>query len=988
MSYLRLSALGPLLVTVNGRPASFAYDKVPALLAYLAVEVGQTHRRDSLAELLWPDRPGPTSRHSLSQALTSLRKAIGEQTADRPFITLMRETVQFYSGGDYWLDAAEFTNRLDSVERHPHPTDDLCADCVAQLENAIALYRGDFLARLSIGDSAAFEQWALIKREAFRERAGWALTQLADHYERAKNLDAGCHYARRQIELDPWREAAHRQLMRLLALSGQRSAALAQYERCCQALMVELGIEPEAETTALYEQIKVGEIASLRNQGERNAGPLRPQHNLPAPSTAFIGRETELAKLTAMLADPACRLITLVGPGGIGKTRLALQAALEHHLNFMHGAWLVSLAPLTSPEFMPSALAEALNFTPYGAENLRTQLFNFLRAQQVLVVLDNFEHLLAGATLLTDLLEDAPQLKLLVTSRERLNLRGEWTLEVEGLSFPNRDTTEELERYDAVQLFVQSARRARSSFVLQADNRLHVASVCRLVGGMPLGIELAAAWLPVLSSEEIAREIAYNLDFLAVELRDVPERHRSIRAVFDQSWRLLTEPERVAFRGLSVFRGGFTREAAEAVAGATLVDLSRLTAKSLIHRTPSGRFEVHELLRQYGALNLRGRPDEEQRTCARHGHYYLTFLATREAALKGHGHPTALAEIASEMENIRVAWEWATKACQATLIAQSIDALWLFTEVRGRYSEAEMQFRLAAEALERAPDDLPDRALALGKALACQGSWQMRLGEPGHLQVMANQSLTLLRPLNARREIAFTLNMLAAAARVQGAYIEEGQLLHESIALGQACGDRWIVGYSLNDLGMATFLLGDAIEARRLCRDSQAIFREIGDQRGMAFALNNLGAIAGHLGDLAEADQLLREGLALWRANDHRWGIATTLVHLGVVARLRHDALTARACLLESIQTAMAVRTLPPALDALVEFAVLEIEAGDLTQAGDILLAVRQHPACTAAAQTKAQHLLANLNLSLNYPPADVETLAANLSKANPLVTF
>jgi len=976
---LQLSALGSLLVSVDGRPIVFAYDKVPALLVYLAVEAGQAHPRDSLAELLWPNRPSVTSRHNLSQALTSLRQALPEWNAPRSLLILTRERIQFNLEADAWLDVAEFTAALDAVARHTHDSVEACPSCAARLERAVGLYRDDFLAGFSAGDGAGYEQWLLVKRDALQESAARALAQLAEFQAATGQLEAALQHARRQLALDPWREPAFRQAMRFLALAGQRSAALAEFERCRQALNAELGVEPETETRALYERIRAGELVGSLSQRTASPRPARSDHHLPAPSTALVGREPELLALAERCADPGCRLLTLVGPGGVGKTRLALEVARGQVENFPQGVWLVALASLSSPELLPEALASALGVTPYSTEALPAQLLRHLRNQHLLLVLDNFEHLSDGAPFLAEVLAAARHVKLLVTSREQLNLRGEWVFPVEGLSLPSGDTVADLAGSGAAQLFAQCARRVRPDFKLDGADRAAVAAICRMVAGLPLGLELAAAWLPVLSPAEIAQEIEHSLDFLVAELRDLSERHHSLRAVFDQSWRLLDDAERSAFRRLSGLRGGFTRAAAEAVAGAALGDLARLTAKSLLYRTADGRYQLHDLLRQYGEGKLRANPDEDQPTRERHATYYLTFLAAREAALKSQAQLSALDEITAEMENIRAAWEWAIHAGKADLIASAIDTFWLFSEVRGRYAEAERSFRLAVQMLDAAPPHLTSGALALGKALACLGSWHMRMGEPQVLQALGARSLALLRPLNAQREIAFTLNMLAAAAHVQGAYTDERRLLQESIRLGQASGDRWIMGFSLNDLGLVVFLLGDASQARRLCADSLALFQAMGDPRGQAFALHNLGLIMSQLGELAAAEPLLRQSLTLWRLQNHRWGVATTLIRLGAVARARGDTLSARACWREAIQVGLEVGTWPTVLEALVEMAALLHAEGAGAFAASLAQAAHEHPASSAATRRNAESLLAELSSPPETPAPAIETLLASL---------
>jgi len=375
----------------------------------------------------------------------------------------------------------------------------------------------------------------------------------------------------------------------------------------------------------------------------------------------------------------------------------------------------------------------------------------------------------------------------------------------------------------------------------------------------------------------------------------------------------------------------------------------------------------------------RERPADELAARERHSGYFLSFLAARELPLKSRGQPAALAELAAEMDNIRTAWDWAARAGRSELIAPALGGYWLSTEILGRYRESEPYFRLAVEALERAPAGVFSQDLALGKALAYLGGWRMRLGEAESANAAARQGLARLRLLNAQPEIALALNLLSSIAHVQGDFADERRLLQESISLGRAGGDPWITGYSLNDLGLATFLLGEPGEARRLCAESLALFQGMGDLRGQAFALKNLGLIAGQLGELAEAERLLRESLSGWRTQGHRWGSATTLIHLGTVARARGNAAAARAYWREAIQIGLDVGAWPPVLDALLEMAALLRAEGQAAQAATLAQAVLAHPAGTAETRRSAERLLAELRVPAGAPAPDVETLAAGL---------
>ena len=355
--------------------------------------------------------------------------------------------------------------------------------------------------------------------------------------------------------------------------------------------------------------------------------------DLPAPVGSLVGRDSEIRQIKRLLGE--YRLLTLVGPGGFGKTRLALQVAAEQHKLFPDGVFWVPLAPVSSREFMVPAISEALGFTFQTAAESKQQLFDYLRKKQLLLVLDNFEHLIDGAPLISELLSRAPGVRLLVTSRERLDVEGESLFEVPGMAVPEGEHADDAERSTAVQMFVQQARQHQADFTLTEDKRPYVVQICRLLQGIPLAIELAAALVRVLSCEEIAAEVAHDLDSLTSSRRDVPERHRSLRAVFESSWQLLSEREQRVLRQLSLLRGGFRRQASQQIAGASLPVLSSLVNKSLLHRTPAGRYQIHEVLRHYALEHLNQLPEEREETEAARCRYFAEFVYSRGERRKG-----------------------------------------------------------------------------------------------------------------------------------------------------------------------------------------------------------------------------------------------------------------------------------------------------------------------------------------------------------------
>lgn len=395
--------------------------------------------------------------------------------------------------------------------------------------------------------------------------------------------------------------------------------------------------------------------------------------------TSFFGRDAEMGDISALIRNPLCRLLTLVGPGGIGKTRLALEAINNQPDSFPDGLYIAYLQALPSADVLVSTIAETLGFRFEPDADPQEQLVDYLRHKSLLLVLDNFEHLLDGASLVGNIVALAPALKVLVTSRERLCLQEEWVYEVGGLAYPRNDGEADIETYGAVQLFVNGARRVSPHFRLTGLCKPPVARICRLVGGMPLGIELASAWTRALPCEEIAREIERSLDILESSARNAPPRHRNMRAALEPTWRQLTEEERRVFMKLSVFRGGFTREAAESVAGATFRVLLSLVDKSLLRLDANGRYTIHELLRQYGEEQLGASPQQQEVTLDLHCACYMSLLTRCEQLFVYLGRQKeALAIMKNELENMRLAWRRAVLQERFLEMAHAGEALWSF----------------------------------------------------------------------------------------------------------------------------------------------------------------------------------------------------------------------------------------------------------------------------------------------------------------------
>ena len=904
MPRLSLSFLGSFEARLDDTSVTgFDSDKVRALLVFLVLEADCPHTRESLAGLLWPDFSERAAKANLRNSLSNLRHILTETLASPSFFLITPGTIQFNPSSSFWCDVAVFEQDIKIF--HAYTTDAETAQTpISHLEAAIALYRGRFLEGFSLKDSSAFDDWLFLFRERLQHEALAVLYQLAEHYIQRGDFDKASHYALRQVELEPWQEEAHRQLMRLLALSGQRSAALAQFEICRRYLVKELAVEPATETIQLYEQIRDGQIGPVGEIKYR-------LHNLPAALSPLVGREKELAEIGRSLNDPACRLLTLVGPGGSGKTRLALEAGAKQLSNFQNGVYVVSLAPLHSVDEIIPAIAQSLNLTFQPSGEPQTQIQDYLRNKKILLLLDNFEHLLDGVNLVVELLQHAPEIKILATSRTRLKIKDEFIIPVEGLAYPELSSPEiapsdiqDILQTPSERLFLESARRVQPGFEPNKEDLAAIIGISRLVEGMPLWILMASSWLGVLTPSEIAAEIhSHSLDFLESDWQDVPERQRSLRVVFDYSWKLLSEREKEAFAGLSVFRGGFTVPAVQKVTGISLRELMSFTDKMLVHRSSAGRFELHLLLGQYSAEKLTASPAASEIIHDRHCAYFMQATNQWALDLRGSRQQIAMQEMAADFENVQDAWAWAVGRCQEERMYQALDGLGEYYEWYGRYQAGEKAFNTAVIVLTGAlPSVHADRKQVVlrtqARALAWQGSFNRILGQVEIASGLLNHGLVLLDdpaidPCEARAERALLLHQkgqLIYAYDPEGAY----RLYQQSLDIYREMGDSWKAAQIMVRLGQVDNFWGRYRNAREFIQESLMIRRSMGDWRGVADSLVELFTTAVGDGKSAEMDCIMEELVRISRQIGVRTDIANSLFLGG--CNLCYQGSFAKAC--------------------------------------------------------------------------------------------
>ncbi|MBK8025246.1 MAG: hypothetical protein IPK19_28630 [Chloroflexi bacterium] len=552
------------------------------------------------------------------------------------------------------------------------------------------------------------------------------------------------------------------------------------------------------------------------------------KHNLPEPATDFVGRRREMRELQALIADQ--RLVTILAAGGMGKTRLSMEIARTQVGAFSDGVYFVPLAPLSAPNDIVTTIADTIGFVFHGQTPPTQQLVSFLKDRAMLLMLDNFEHLMEGAGLISDIIKYTSNIKIIVTSRERLNLQGENVYGLRGLVFPTWETPEDAMEYDAVKLFLQSAKHVRSDFELHPDDRGFLARICRLTAGMPLGIELAAGWVDVLSLEQIAGELQRGIDILETEMRDLPERHRSLRATFEQTWTRLTPDEQAAFARLSVFRGGFTLEAAEAVAGATIRHLRKLAQKSLVQSEANERYSIHELLRQFG--EDKWAETEELRVIqGKHAAFFADFMAERDRDMRSKRQIEALKLIEPDFENVRSAWQVVVSHQTWDQLPKFLHSLWFYLDMRNS-AQAGATFLEPAVKLLRSISPNITTDLSLGQVLA-RLSWFTRdVGSFESSAVLGDEAIRILRDLDSPEDLLFALFNRALPEWFQNRPDRVLEFSQEGLALAESIGNKSWAGVFLTWVG-AAYVYHDIDLALRFTEEGVVILEEHNDHQGL-----------------------------------------------------------------------------------------------------------------------------------------------------------
>lgn len=901
MADLWINVMGGLAIQAQeGRTVSIRSRKAEALLIYTLYSEKASCEREELATMFWEDMPEQDAFTNLRVTLASIKKALQD------ILIISRRQVSINPQVSFESDGLRILAVIDDYLGHDLSRTELSLESCKKVAQKLSLYKGDFLQGFFIRNSIAFDDWASFKREILRNQFINAAQIVIGNFYQYGQYSEGIALASQLQFIDRFNDAGYHWLIRLYAADGQREAASSAFERYRDFLRKELKTEPDPQIAELAAQVAKGEFSpetTQTDQAEKLKLPVR--NNIPLHISSFVGRTHELDQLQSHLRNPQVRLVTLIGHGGAGKTRLAVQAARQNLSFFPDGVWFVPLEGVVSADLVLPEIYKQLKISYPKSSTAVSHLVDFLNGHRVLVVLDNFEHVLEASGIISEVIHQTLNSKFIVTSREMTGLPEETSIMIEGLHTHAKagDAAQarpvrplKAEPSAAAELFIERASRVVPDFKPQAAEMTVIEEVCELVGGLPLGIELAAIGIKNFSLQDLRDNIAADLSFLQSDQPDLPERQRSLESVFNAFWDQLSEEEHVLMARLSVFHGVVTQTAARKVAEVSAFFLGSLVSRGLLQRAMPRGYRAHSMHRRYVSQKLKENPQEYQSARQNHRDYYLSFVKAIEQQIRDNPQVSLLDEIEFEMDNIRAALAFTIEEQDEQTALEFCELLMPFWKIRAYYQEGYHWWR-----------------------------------ETFNLDTNANQVMK-----------ATALCAAAKLVSVLGDYAEAENFSNRGLEIAREIGDQHIIARAFNSLGAVATASGQAEKAQVYYAQSLDIYKSLRIEQAIAGTQVNIAALEIQNGNLPAARESLNRALVTFRNVGDSIGIINVLTHYAMIELLQDQQEDARRVLVEALEKSWALNARNELVVTYLLLSAYHLARGEWTRSMEMISLVDQ----------------------------------------------
>ena len=837
-----INVLGGLTITdSSGNLLEFSSRKAEAILIYVIFSEKASCEREELATLFWENMPETNALTNLRVTLANIKKKSNE------LLNISRRRVSLNPEIKLSVDALNLIEIIRKFLSSDRLKENISVEHAREIAEILPLYRGDFLQGFYVPNVIAFEDWAAYKRESLRIAVIDASQLVIDAFYKNGLYADGISAANHLLFIDPFNDAAFNWLIKLYAADGQRDSSLKTFDKYIHLLKDELGIEPAREVLELVEQIKNGKFSPESSETREQSEPILPiPNNIPLQVTEFYGRQNELQQLRGHLRNPQLRLVTMIGQGGAGKTRLAVEAAKQNLKNFPDGIWFVPLEGVVSPDLVLPEIYKILKISFPEKNQALNQLVKFLNGHSILIVLDNFEHLLEASTIISEVINRTENSKFIVTSREMTGLPEEVNMNIEGLSLipkmkerkPNGNQKyESIEHSPAGAFFIERARRIKPSFSPGTEDTAVIEQICELVAGLPLGIELAAHGICNHKLVELRDHISDDISFLRTDQPDLPERQRSLTSVFNTFWEQLSEEEQLLISRLSVFHGIVTKDAAKKIAGVSVFFLGSLVSRGFLQRVMPKGFRSHSMHRRFVYEKLKQNEREFITTHEKHRDYYFSFLKKLERKIRDNPQKEILDEIEFEQNNIRAALNFTIQQKNKQMALEFCELLMPYWKIRGYYQEGYHWLNKTFSLNTNANQVMESSALCAAAKLVSA------LGDYAAAENFSRKSLEIAKKLGDQHSIARALNSLGAALAAKGSAEKAENFFNQSLNIYRTLRVQQAIAGTLVNIAVMELQNGNILQSRELLDEALATFRIVGDSIGIIHVLQTYAKI-------------------------------------------------------------------------------------------------------------------------------------------------